>query len=138
MRKYLAAIIVALVASSAAAVPLDLDNPNGIAALYTTGTSNQFSMVYVVCTDGSAYFGAGGSSTWQTFIPAPVPLSQVVDWTPWMLYTTDGRWFMEGAPSPNSSWELMDGTHGTYMPPPCFGPVKTDQAPMGKVKALFR
>ena len=56
-----------------------------------------------------------------------------------MLYTTDGRWFQQGAASTaNSGWELMDGTHGAYMPPPCYAPVKTDQAPLGKVKALYR
>jgi hypothetical protein len=138
MRKILAAIILALVASSAAAMKLDLNNPNGIAALYVTSDNGGISCAlnYVVCTNGTGYMVPNHESgAWVAFNPSPVPLAEVVEWTPWTLYTTDGRWFVRT--SAPDAWEQM-GVDTGIPTPPCFVPVKTDQAPMGKVKALFR
>ena len=101
MRKCFAAIVMAMVASSAAAVPLDLGNANGIAALYVLPPWPQQAgqmreRVFVVCSDGRGYRAGLVGSLWgwaDDFIPSPVPLAEVADWTPWILYTTDGRWF---------------------------------------------
>jgi hypothetical protein len=142
MLKYLAAVIAAMVATSALAVPLNLNNPNGIAAIYTSSENSISAGAYfIVCTDGNGYYCDSGlcGQGWVPFIAAPVPLAQVSDWTPWLLTTFDGRWFIRSAVADHIQWQQL-GVDGFGNPPvpPCAGPVKTDQAPMGKVKALFR
>jgi hypothetical protein len=138
MLKYLAAVIAAMVATSVLAVPLDLNNPQGVAAVYTaTSDGTTAGGYYLVCTDGNGYCFVGGTPQWAPFVASPVPLAEVADWTPWFMHTTDGRWFIRSRPS--IPWQQL-GVDGFGNPPvpPCAGPVKTDQAPMGKVKALFR
>lgn len=135
MRILLLSAALFVTASISSAVPLDLDNPNGVAAMWSGGEGSSL-QVFVVCTDGTGMLGSSGA--WVPTSPAPVPLSQVADWTPLVCYTTDGRWFQRGSLGPDSRWELMDGTNGTLVPPPCFVPVGTAGKSMGGVKSLFR
>lgn len=135
MRRMIATFVLLSIAGTAGAVQLDLDNPNGIAAMWSWGEGSGI-VVYVVCTDGSGFRGTGG--TWQPSTAAPVPLAEIADWTPMVCYTTDGRWYQRGSVGPDSRWELMDGTKATLVPPPCYSPVGTQVAPMWKVKGLYR
>lgn len=135
MRTILSSVALFVVASNVVAMPLDLDNPNGIAAMWSGGEGSSL-QVLVVCTDGTGQLGSSGN--WVPTSAAPVPLSQVADWTPLVCYTTDGRWFQRGSLGPNSRWELMDGQHATLTPPPCFTPVGAAGKSMGSVKSLFR
>lgn len=124
-----------IAASNAAAVPLDLSNPNGIAALYVVHPDPSCPTVYVVCTDGTGFMGSACvGAAWQPFNPSPVPLSEVADWTPWALYTADGEWWgrRETHPSSdNARWAQMG-------PPPCSMPVGASGKSLGDVKSLFR
>jgi hypothetical protein len=138
MRSLLVFVLMCCVAAAAAAVPLDLNNADGIAAMFVIGHNSQLGGVYVVCTDGAGYYFQGGGTTWQTFTASPVPLSQVADWTPFMLYTTDGRWFFQYAADQNNShWQQM-GTAGQPEAPPCSAPVRNSLESLGGVKSQFR
>ena len=136
MRKFLAAVVMALVASTAVAMPLDLDNPSGIVAIYAGGDEGNARGIYVVCIDGTGNWTAGGQ-TWMAFTPSPVPLSEIADWTPWVIRTTDGRWFwrLDTTNDQVAPWEQAGVDTLT---PSCNSPIKTDQAPLGKVKSLYR
>lgn len=140
MRKCLAAIILAMVASTATAMPLDLDNPNGIAAIFVVPNGTSLGWTFVVCTNGTGYFyGSYPESQWSEFLPAPVPLADVADWTPWVLYTKTGAWwYRRSTIAQDLPWIQMGTSEMAPPVPPCFMPLKAEQAPMGKVKALFR
>lgn len=135
MRKFIAVAMLVVLGKPTEAVQLDLDNPNGIAAMWSWGHGSGLT-VYVVCTDGSGYYGSGG--TWQPSTPAPVPLAEIADWTPLVCYTHDGRWYQRGDAGPGSRWELMDGSNATLVPPPCYQTVSTQSAQMGTVKGIYR
>jgi len=116
-------------------MPLDLANPNGIAALYVVGSGIAEDQTFVVCTDGRGYYTEiTEANTWVLSQVAPVPLSEVVDWTPWILYTTDGRWFARS--SVPDAWEEM-GVDMATPPPPCFAPVGTGNRSLGAIKGKY-
>ena len=130
-------LIVIVASSTASAITLDLDNPSGIAAMYVVGDMSSFTATIIVCTDGSGWKCTGEiCNTWTPLSAAPVPLAQVADWTPWVVYTTDGKWFIRSAPDDQIRWEQMGVDPGN--PPPCFGAVGSTGTSLGKVKSLFR
>lgn len=136
MRILLVSIALFIVASEATAMSLDLDNPNGIAALYVTD-SQGIGQTYIVCTNGLGYWLENRyMAEWQPFTPSPIPLAEVADWTPWTLYTADGRWFFRS--SVPGTWEQSGVVTGCPLPPPCFAPVGTAGKSLGDVKTSFR
>lgn len=139
MRIQILSVALCIVASNAAAVSLDLTSANGIAALYAVSGSDPESIgrIFVVCTSGSGYMMPNhASGGWASFDPSPVPLAEVADWTPWMLYTTDGRWFVRY--STLGPWNQMGVDSELPPPPPCFTPIGAAGKTMGDVKSLFR
>jgi len=131
-------ILIAILALSvkAQAVKLDLDNPNGIAALYSMGSGIAENRTFVVCTDGTGYhMEVQEFTTWEPFVVSPVPIAEVVEWTPWMLYTTDGRWFARHSVA--AVWEVM-GVELTAPAPPCFEPVGSENQSFGDMKQMFK
>jgi hypothetical protein len=136
MRIRLLLVLLFIAVSNAAAVTLDLNNPNGIAALYVID-SQGVGQTYVVCTNGTGYWLPHNfMAEWRPFTPSPVPLGDVADWTPWTLYTTDGRWFFRS--SIPDAWEQSGVGNGTPLSPPCFAPVGMSGKSLGDVKSLFR
>ena len=136
MRTLLLGVVLFVAVSTAAAITLDLDNPNGIAALYVID-SQGVGQTYIVCTNGSGYWLENRyMAQWQPFTPSPIPLAEVADWTPRTLYTTDGRWFFRSS-VPNV-WEQSGVGNGTPPLPPCFVPVGTAGRSLGGVKSQFR
>ena len=134
----IAFILITILALSveAQAVKLDLDNPNGIAALYSMGSGIAENRTFVVCTDGTGYHMEVQEFTnWEPFVVSPVPIAEVVEWTPWMLYTSDGRWFARH--SVMAVWEEM-GVELTAPAPPCFEPVESDKQSFGDMKQMFK
>lgn len=123
MRILLLSAALLIAASDAAAVTIDLDNPNGIAALYV---SEPYTNAFVVCTDGTGFRWSVGSrenGRWDPFQPSPVPLSEVADWTPLVLYTFDGRWY--GRADPTEVWLQMgvdSGIASVFPRDPVTGP----------------
>lgn len=140
MRRFVMFAVALCAASSAGAVTLDLNSPDGIAALYVVGDGPALDTAYFVCVNGDGYtweLGTAGGA-WSTFNPSPVPLAEVADWTPWIVRTTDGRIFLRGATADHVSWEQM-GVHAGIPPlPPCFVPVGAEVEALGKVKSLYR
>lgn len=135
MRTLLFSVALCAVASSAAAVPLDLDNPNGVAALYLAEST----VAFVVCTDGTGFrcsVGSRENGRWDAIQPSPVPLSEVADWTPLVLYTFDGRWF--GRADPTEVWLQMGVDTGIASAPPCSRAIPLQGHSLGGVKGLFR
>jgi hypothetical protein len=124
-------------ASSAGAVTLDLDNPQGVAAIYTATNGISASGYYLVCTDGNGYRFEGAPVEWVSFVASPVPLSEVADWTPWFMHTTDGRFFIRSRV--DVTWQQL-GVDGFGNPPvpPCSAAVGTTEKSLGDVKSLFR
>lgn len=136
MGRYFLGMTTLMVAASAGAVQLDLDNPNGIAALYVSATGVQEDQTFVVCTDGTGYhLEIQEASVWIPFVVSPVPLADLIDWTPWIIYTADGRWFARGAVG--DVWEEM-GIDMATTPPPCYQQVGTELRSLGDIKQLYR
>ena len=136
MRILLLVNLLILAAAPAMGMKLDLDNPNGIAAMFPSSEGRDEDITFIVATDGSGYYGEVQEyGTWFTFNPSPVPLEEVVDWTPWILYTVDGRWFARG--DATGVWEEM-GVDMEMPTPPCFQPVANETTPLGGVKGLYR
>ena len=136
MRGVIGVLIVTFLCGSAAGMKLDLENPNGIAALYSVGSGIAEDRTFVVCTDGSGYHMEVQEFTnWQPFVVSPVSIQEIEDWTPWMLYTSDGRWYARH--SINAAWEEM-GVELTAAAPPCFEPIETEEQSIGDMKKMFR
>lgn len=136
MRFSLVAMLVLLLPSFGFAISLDLDNPNGIAALYSVSSAVDEGQTFVVCSDGTGYhLEIQETASWLPFTASPVPLSEVMDWTPWMLYTTDGRWYARSGVS--QPWEQF-GVDIQIAPPPCYSPVGASTESAGSLKAKFR
>ena len=136
MKNLLPVLFVLFCVNGASAIPLDLDNPNGIAVLYSTGGAIGEDQTYVVCVDGTGYrLRIEETTDWVPFNPSPVPLSDVMNWTPWMLYTNDGRWFARG--SSTDPWEEF-GVDIQIPIPPCYQAVANEKQSLGSLKSNFR
>ena len=144
MRTLLGCLFILLVAASASGIPLDLTNPNGIAAVYVQGNLNSAAFTFIVCTDGRVYFWGPGMSSWTPTTAAPVPVAEVVDWTPWSIKTRSGQWFwrpdvLGGADRP---WVEISAstTRPAYYPPffSCYDPTRAEPGSLGSLKSQFR
>jgi hypothetical protein len=125
-----------IAAPAALGVPLDLDNPQGIAALYSVGGGPGEDHSFVVCTDGTGYrLEVQANATWTEFVASPVPLGEVVDWTPWLLCTTDNRWFARS--DVRSPWEEF-GVDLDIPAPECLQPVGVRGKGLGALKEVFK
>jgi hypothetical protein len=135
MKIIIISILIVGLASSSFAIQLELDNPNGIAALWVQGQFWNMDMIYIVCTDGSGYACyTAGCTEWQSFKPSPVPLSEVAEWTPWIVFTHDGRWFRRDGAGAYEPWIELQ----TPPLPPCFEPVPSSNKSSGAIKSMFR
>jgi hypothetical protein len=129
-------------AGTSGAVPVDAHSASGVAAQWAEATAFGFHQV-VLCTNGeiceiyyNEYSGTSPHGSWTCgFSILPVPLADIVDWTPArqnLLATITTR-----------SGQLWIGnrevsTYPGYEPVPCAGSVPNQQNSLGGVKSLFR
>ncbi len=141
MRSVLLSLVLGLLAvGPVLAVPVNPVAPDGIAAAFVEMhdaywlATNNFKL-WVLCTSGDVYFLTGVISSaqwtlWSSLHP-PVPLTDILDWTPICLQTkTGGRWvYLEVAGE--DFWRPLPGI-------PCEPPVPTIPKSLGALKRGYR
>lgn len=132
-------LVLLLIGASAAAVPVDADDPNGIAAVM--GYSGTF---LILCTDGQMYALANPdseSAMWEPFtysLPLPVPLADIADFGIGRLETTSGEhWIYVSTEYGQLQRWLTLGDPGLPQLP-CAASVRANGSALGTVKSLFR
>jgi hypothetical protein len=137
--KTAAVIAILLMGASALAVPVDADDPNGIAAVM--GYSGTF---LILCTDGQMYALANPeseSAMWEPFtysLPLPVPLADIADFGIGRLETNSGEhWiYVSTEYGPPPRWLTLSDPALPRLP--CAATVRVDGSALGAVKSLFR
>ena len=144
--KYLIFVFaVIMIPAISLSVPVDPDNPNGFAASYVWSESGGLHMI-VLCTSGNIVrLQRGGMNTeyvWQ--LPdshwpqdVPVPVSDILDWTPLSLTTHSGQLFMFSK-DVDFQWHLVGADNHFPLLPCVPGPVESGEETWGGVKSQFR
>jgi hypothetical protein len=119
--------------TSATAVPVDPDAPDGVAAVYmqTDGPDGNLTILWALCTDGYIWRRQiqGPGSPWDMVFSAPCPVSEIADWQLYYLVKTDGaKWYFQRGGNP-SQWLPFLG--------PCDPVIRSESQSLGRVKQAF-
>lgn len=137
--KAVTVLVLLLMAASATGVPVNADDPGGVAAVM--GYSGTF---LILCTDGQMYSLANPdaeSATWESFtygLPLPVPLGDIADLGIGRLDTKSGEhWIYVGTEyGQPPRWMTLRDPNLPQLP--CAATVRVDGSALGAVKSLFR
>ncbi|RKX32779.1 MAG: hypothetical protein DRP71_11540 [Verrucomicrobia bacterium] len=140
------AIISAVIMGTALsfAAPVNSNNPQGIAAVYSAYPSGSEPSYVILCVDGSVNhlsrtvdppFTWEHGSLYNYPASVPVPVSDIQDWTPGAIVTTSGDiyfWHIY-----NQEWLAMS-IPGNFSPLECDPPVGIESSTLGEFKSQFR
>ena len=125
-------VLICSCAPYAWAVPVDPSAPDQVAAWFCSGEISP--SVNLLRTNGEVWtwrpaqgWYRAGESDGSFLYDPPVPVVDIVDWTPWVVQTRHG-----------SVWILNDLATWQEIPSPPFSPITTSKQSLGRVKQLFR
>lgn len=128
---------------SAWAAPVDPGNPNGIVAV--VGATE---WPTILCADGAPYIMQIGVQSgvvvrvyWEPLNPSesgpvPVPIEQILDWTPRLLQTRGGEIYVYDGN--NRAWYNVSPGAAVELAPCAGEPVTQGSGAFGLLKVLFR
>jgi hypothetical protein len=99
-------VICLVLAAPAWSVPVDPDNPDGIAARFVWNGGD----IWVLDTVGRAW-KLDGQWEWlrQEDYDPPMPLTEIVDWQPCFIISDTGDWWSTHVPWPGDLWAIVPG-----------------------------
>lgn len=127
--KWIITAVLLVVATGAAAEPVNPQAANGIACRYVNESN-----LYVLCADSRAFVigGSFSGSTWTLIEDQfPVAVDHMADWTPYFIVSDTGELWKGSPQISNDDWVLAP-------PLQCDGPVPNQGQSLGGVKSLFR
>lgn len=146
MKWLIASACMLLIAGPIFSAPVDPDQESGVASQVFVMPGGGGVRLVVLATDGRIWYlerlpsgGAyeygwiGTEGGWPSAVP--VPVAEILDWTPWCLALRSGAVLVWN--NVDLEWQTM-GTPGQIAPLPGIVPVAPEVGSLGSVKSLFR
>ena len=144
MRHVLLPTLLLFIFGSALAVPVDPNALDGVAAITTASIDGQSNTVFLIlCTDGKVYDLSGSGPYGYAWSPnngfndVPIPVSEILDWTPMGFRTHSGLIYVSTRNDPQTKWRIV-GQDQLIAPIPCQEPVPLTPESIGDIKSMFR